>query len=73
MTGRWFTNTMHPKADVLDWERWSIGSKVAAGEPRATQTATVEELRRMKMHGLYEVHPGVPALPRDEDCPGYKP
>jgi hypothetical protein len=73
MTGRWFTNSHDPKPDSRDWMRFSVGSVVVIGPPRATRTADVAELVRLKMHGLYETRPGDPPLPRAEDCPGYKP
>jgi hypothetical protein len=73
MTGRWFTNSPNPKGDAADWMRWSVGSAVVIGPPRATTKSNMAAVIGLKMKGLYETKPGVPALPRAEDCPGYLP
>lgn len=65
MKGRWFTNSTHPKADAYDWARWS-GATIIIGEPQTTpRSASIAQLVKWKMRGLYEVTPGHTPLPTE--------
>lgn len=70
-TGRWFTNTMHPRADIKDWQSWSKDSRIASGPPRPSAKGSLEWMLKQKLAGLYVVIEGEPRLPAAEDCPGY--
>lgn len=66
---RWFTNSKHPKADADDWERWS-GAVIVIGEPMTTaDSASIEQLRKWGMRGLYETAPGFKPLPTEAPRP----
>jgi hypothetical protein len=52
----WFTNTAHPKADIVDWCRAYPGLRVEIGPPMVSAvTFTAEQMRakRPRIVGLY--------------------